>query len=109
MKPTPFSADLLADRHGFILAHETFCHGLSPAERDDKNSFVLYDTRAEAESERVDVAAMRAEAIEDAHMEPELEDDGPWVEAVVLHPDGALTLPDHALTFTMDALREFLR
>jgi hypothetical protein len=109
MTITPSPAVSPADRHGFILVQETFCHGITPAEWDDENPFVFYDTRAEAESERVDAVATRAEAIENAHMEPEDEDGGPWVEAAVLHPDGALTLPDHALTFTIDALRGFLR
>ena len=45
----------------------------------------------------------------DAHMEPENVFDGPWVEAAVLTSDGALTLPDQELTFSLDALRELLR
>jgi hypothetical protein len=103
------SPGLTADRHGFILVHETFCHGISPALWDDANPFVFYGSHAEAEAERVDFAEMRAEAEDDAGMDLENADDGPWVEAAVLHPDGMLTLPDLRLTFTMDGLRGFLR
>jgi glycine/D-amino acid oxidase-like deaminating enzyme len=109
MTTSPFLPVSPANRHGFILAHETLCQGVTPAEWDDENPFVFYDTHAEAEAERVDAAEMRAEALEDAQMEPEVPDDSPWVEAAVLHPDGALTLPDQALKFTLDALRELFR
>lgn len=106
---TPVASLPPADRQGFILVQDTFCHGITPDECDDENPFVFYDTRAEAEAERADAAEMRADAHEDAHMEPESVDDGPWVEAAVLHSDGALTLPDLVLTFTWDELNELLR
>jgi hypothetical protein len=98
-----------AHRHGFILVNETLCHGIGPAEWDDAKPFVLYGSHAEAEAERVDFAEMRAEAEEEAGMDSENADDGPWVEAAVLRPDGTLTLLDLMLTFTMDGLRGFLR
>lgn len=94
-----------AVRHGYILAHETFWLGVIPAERDGENKLVFYDTRAEAEAERVDASEMRADALEDAHLGPEDGDDGVWVEAAVLHHDGTLTLLDAGMTFSVDALR----
>lgn len=95
-----------AVRNGFILVRETLCEGLIPAERDGDNQIVLYETRAEAEVERVDAAEMRADALSAAQMEEETYDDGTWVEAAVSHSDGTLTLIDQGVVFTADALRD---
>jgi hypothetical protein len=97
------------ERHGFILVHDTFCHGVCPAEWGAVTPFVFYDTRAEAEAERTDIAELLAEADENAGMDPPNADDGPWVEAAVLHPDGALTLPDQGLAFSLAEMHAFLR
>ena len=105
MRPAPFLNTHRAVEYGFILAHETLWLGVIPAEWDGENQLIFYNTRAEAEAERVDASEMRADSIEDARMEPEDGDDGPWVESAVLHPDGALSLLDVGLTFTADALR----
>ncbi len=96
-------------RHGFVIVHYTLCDRIIPAERDGDNQVVVYETHAEAEVERLDAAEMRADALKDAHMEPESEDDGPWIEAAVLHSDGALTLVEPEFTFTAEALRKLHR
>ena len=93
---------------GFILVHDTLCHGVIPAEWDVENLPVFYLTRAEAEAERMDAEEMRADALDDAQAEPDGPDDGMWVEVAVLNADGTLALPELRLTFSADALREIL-
>lgn len=108
MTTTVFGPAPRSVHYGFILAQQALWLGVIPAERDAENQPVIYDTRAEAEAERVDAAEMRADALADTNMAPEEVDDGPWVEAAVLHPDGALTLLDAGLTLTADTLRELV-
>lgn len=108
MTMTVFAPVPRSVHYGFILAQQTVWLGVIPAERDGENQPVIYDTRADAEAERGDAAEMRADALADAKMAPEEIDDGPWVEAAVLHPDGALTLLDAGLTLTADTLRELV-
>ena len=108
MTTTVFAPARRAVHYGFILAQQTLCQGVIPAERDGENQPVIYDTRAQAEAERGDAAEMRADALADAKMAPDEVDDGPWVEAAVLHPDGALTLLDAGLTLTAETLRELV-
>lgn len=105
----PFAPTPPAGRRGFILVHETLCDGLIPAEWDGDNQPVFYDTRAEAEVERLDAAEMRADAMTVANIVVADDSDDRWVEAVVLHPNGALSMVDQGLTFTVDALRELCR
>lgn len=108
MTTTVFAPARRAVHYGFILAQQTLCEGVIPAEPDGENQPVKYDTRAQAEAERGDAAEMRAGALADAKMAPDEVDDGPWVEAAVLHPDGALTLLDAGLTLTAETLRELV-
>jgi hypothetical protein len=108
MTTTQFASTPTGARYGFVLVHDTLCRGVIPAEWDGENQPVLYDTRAEAELERIDAAEMRADALRDARMEPENDHDGFWVEAAVRHADGALALIDLGVTFPAGALRELL-
>lgn len=108
MTTTRFPNATLAVRHGFILVHDTLCHGVIPAEFDGEKQVVLYASQEEAELERVDAAEMRAEAMRDADMEQE-DDDDRWLEPAALHPDGVLKLIDQRLTFSADALRALCR
>ncbi len=109
MMPTSYSTASVPLRLGFILVHETLCDGLIPAELDGENQLVMYETRAEAESELADAAEMRADAMRAAKMEEADDEDDRWIETVVLHSDGTLVLVDQGLLFTADALRELWR
>ena len=109
MPITPLSPASPAVRCGFILVHDTLCHGVIPAEWGGDNDVVLHDTRTEAESERVDAAEMRADAHREAQMEPENDEEGFFIEEAVLHADGSLTLLDPGRTFTAQALRALIR
>ena len=109
MTTTRFPNATLAVRHGFILVHDTLCHGVTPAEFDGDEQVVLYAAQAEAELERFDAAEMRADAMRDADMEQADDDDDRWVEPAALHPDGVLKLLDQWLTFSADALRALYR
>jgi hypothetical protein len=97
-----------AIRHGFVLVHDTLCHGVSPAEWDGDNRVVLYHTRAEAELQCIDATEMRADAYRKVQGEPEIDSEGYWVEDAVLHADGSLTLPNLRKQLTGEALRALI-
>lgn len=109
MSITPLSPASPAVRYGFILTHDTLCHGVIPAEWGGDDDVVLYDTRMEAEFERIDAAEMRSDADREAQMEPETDDEGLFVEEAVLHADGSLTLLNLGRAFTAYALRALTR
>ena len=106
---TPLSPSSPTVRYGFILVHDTLCHGVVPAEWGGDDDVVLYDTRTEAEFECVDAAEMRAASDREAQMEPENDEDGFFIEEAVLHADGSLTLLNLGRAFTAHALRALTR
>jgi hypothetical protein len=96
-------------RVGYIIVHDTLCHGMIPAEWDGDDRPVLYSTRDEAEAERVDAIEMRTDEGDEAPEDAEYLDDDTWVDIAVVHVDGTLTLPELRRTFTSEALRALLR
>ena len=95
---------LPSTRRGFILALDTLCGGVIPAEWDADSLVVFYATCVKAESERIDFAELRADALVDARMEPEDDEGGSWVWEALLQPDGTVIFPQLGLTFTGAAL-----
>ena len=94
-----------ATREGFVLMHDTLCHGLVPAESDGGGGVLIYATYAEAAAELRDAIEMRADAMREAGMSEELGPDNRWIAAAVLSGDGRLTLPEVGVEFTPGDLR----
>lgn len=104
MKDSEYSPVIPAVCSGFILVHDTFPLGVVPAEWEGKHQVVLYETRAQAEVERIDAAEMRSESLKEAGMEEDEVDE--WIEAAMLQSNGTLILVESGKMFTAVALRE---
>jgi hypothetical protein len=94
-----------AVRRGFILVQDTLCDGVVPGEWSVDGGVILYDTRDAAELERAAWAELHDEAMRDAFMAPFVADDGMWIEAAELYPDGSLVLPERRCAFSRERLR----
>jgi hypothetical protein len=110
MNTPPESAVVPPPRHGFILLHDTLCHGVIPAEWDADDQVILYPTHADAERERIDAAEMRSDAQRDSQLEDDEEEteDDRFIEPAVLHDDGTLVLIALRRTLSAAELRSFL-
>jgi hypothetical protein len=95
------------ERVGFVLLHDTLALGITPAEWDGENPFVLYPTFADAEAERADWAQLRADFATGSAMEID-DEESVWVEPATLDSKGRLSFPALHLTLTRDEMYERL-
>lgn len=92
---------------GYALLIDTLCYGVIPAEWDEHDRVILYDSHAAADAERLDWIQVREDAAPTRDQNEV--DDGTFVERVIISPDGSLTVPSLGLTLSRAELSRAIR